>query len=238
MASSNDSHLALYGNVKVGRVFCVSCQRHAFVVKGEKQCCGEEVDGEPSRTRRMSEPEGRRHRLTAHQKTVILKSQRYRCLYCDVPLDGYVSYRGDIVKVKVTWDHMAPYSHTLNNRPENFAATCQFCNSWKANLIFKTVDEVRIYVAEKWQRERNHAQGVPRMPNPVSTEETVATLLRFKMPISCMGARQPTLQEVSRRGLAIYYLDQVAEWMRVSNGKALVAVRAITADERNRRLRA
>lgn len=147
-------HLALYGNIQLVRAVCYECGRYALVVDNEFQCCGLSVEAAPTQVKRMSQPEAHRRWPSGKHRREILVAQNYRCLYCDVSLDGYVHYRGELRKVRLTWDHMAPYSYTLNNHPENFAASCQFCNAWKSSLIFKTVDEVRIYVEAKWQTER------------------------------------------------------------------------------------
>lgn len=149
------SMLAIYGNIQMVRVFCSDCGGDALVVDGRKQCCDELVDEPPERVKRMSEPEFMRRLPSVAQRKQILEVQGYRCLYCDVSFDGYVYFRGGLQKVQLQWDHMAPYAYTMDNKHQNFAAACQFCNRWKGALIFKTVDEVRIYVQAKWERERS-----------------------------------------------------------------------------------
>lgn len=153
-------HLAVYGNTRIVRAHCYACGRYALVVDEEMQCCGRKVQTAPTKIRRISEPEAKRRNLSKAEREYILAQQEYKCLYCDVLLDGYVHYHGEIKKVRITWDHMAPYTYTLDNHAENFAATCQFCNAWKSSLIFKTVDEVRIYVEAKWQAERERAPNL------------------------------------------------------------------------------
>jgi hypothetical protein len=132
----------------------------------------------------MSDPEGRRRRLKTSERNEILEAQNYRCLYCDISLDGYVFYRGQERRVKLTWDHMVPYSHTLNNHARNFAATCQFCNSWKSSLIFKSVDEVRLYVAAKWEAQREAERKVPGVQPTIREAEVLAEVLQPQVPIS------------------------------------------------------
>lgn len=147
-------HLAVYGNTKIVRGHCYKCNRYALVVDRLLQCCDREIDPQPTKIKRMSQPEAMRRQPSANAKREILERQDHRCLYCDVAFDGYTHYHGDMKRVRITWDHMMPYTHTLDNHANNFAATCQFCNAWKSSLIFKTVEEVRIYVASKWEQER------------------------------------------------------------------------------------
>lgn len=149
------AHLAIYGTVQMVRAWCGVCKRQALVVDNQIQCCGREAQRTPVSVKRISEPESRRKKPSTKHSKLILETQNYRCLYCDIDLlNGWAWYHKKLCKVRLTWDHQAPYTYTLDNRPENFAASCQFCNAWKAAHIFKTVDEVRIYVTEKWDRER------------------------------------------------------------------------------------
>lgn len=184
-------HLAVYGNIHIVRADCYVCGRYALVVDGELQCCGRLIETEPSEIKRMSEPEARRRTPSAAHKKEILEAQNYRCLYCDVSLDGYVFYHGELRKVHLNWDHMAPYVYTLNNHAENFAATCQFCNAWKSSLIFKTVDEVRIYVEAKWEAGGRPARQLRKLQSTVSGETEVAEILQPTVPVPIVESQPP-----------------------------------------------
>lgn len=193
-------HLAVYGNVQIVRADCYACGHYALVIDGELQCCGRRVEAEPVQIKRMSQPEAHRRHPSARHKREILEAQNYRCLYCDVLLDGYVFYRGELRKVRLTWDHMAPYSYTLNNHAENFAATCQFCNAWKSSLIFKTVDEVRIYVETKWQSEgRNSARELRELQKEISCQAEVAEVLQPAMPVQKVERKPPPRKSGKKR---------------------------------------
>ena len=104
-------HLALYGNVQIVRAYCYKCGRHALVVDEHLQCCDRRIETTPAKTRRMSQPEQKRRRLKQNEKDYILNAQEHKCLYCDASFDGYVEYHGELRKVKITWDHMAPYTY-------------------------------------------------------------------------------------------------------------------------------
>ena len=194
-------HLALYGNTGITRGHCYKCGRYALVIGGELQCCGRLVKAVPSTLKRMSDPEGRRRRPAKEARREILESQDYRCLYCDASFDGYVFYGGQERRVRITWDHVVPYAHTANNHAVNFAASCQFCNSWKSSLIFKTVDEVRIYVATKWENERK-AEGELRALRPEVREAApLAEVLQSQVSVSVVEQDTPTASSSRVLGL-------------------------------------
>ena len=179
-------HLALYGNTGIVRGYCYKCRRYSLVVGGLLQCCDRRVEAAPADIKRMSDPEGRRRKLRVNERDEILQAQNYRCLYCDVSLNGYVFYRGQQRRVRETWDHMVPYDHTLNNHASNFAATCQFCNAWKSNLIFKSVDEVRIYVTAKWEVEREAERQLRGMRGEIRETTMVAEVLQTELSVSSL----------------------------------------------------
>lgn len=173
------------------------------MVDGELQCCGRPVEVEPVEIQRISQPEARRRTPDAARKREILLAQDYRCLYCNVSLDGYVSYHGQLRQVRLTWDHMAPYAYTLNNHPENFAATCQFCNAWKSSLIFKTVDEVRIYVEAKWRAEGATTSQLRKLQDEISDEAKMAKVLQPAMPVPKVEYAAPKIKNRERRPIRI-----------------------------------
>jgi len=55
-------------------------------------------------------------------------------------------------KLCLEWDHQVPYSYSQNNHDANFLPACHLCNRWKSALIFQTVEEVKVYVATKWEK--------------------------------------------------------------------------------------
>ena len=151
-----DIHLAVYGNVKILRGFCGRCERMALIRDDEFLCCGDLVliDDSPKREKRMSDAVRRRKPLKLSVRKACLIEQDYRCLYCEQSFGGIVWLRGKQITLRVNWDHQVPFSFGHDNREENFAAACQVCNAWKSSLIFQSVDEVKIYVHQKWEQNR------------------------------------------------------------------------------------
>lgn len=143
-------HVAMYGNVSLGRAYCWGCRRWALVLDGLIACCNRPVYDRPTKVKRMCEPEAARRRPSAAMARHILAEQGNSCLYCDRPFDSVVWYGGKVRTIKLRWDHMVPWNYGRDNRDCNFAAACQICNSIKSNRMFMTVEEVRAYVQKRW----------------------------------------------------------------------------------------
>ena len=152
-----DKHLALYGRVKLERAFCWECERHALIIDGKIQCCGQVVKGDKIKAeRRMTPPVKGRKQMGVRFKKKQLELQDYRCLYCRQAF-GSIVYRAtkkNYVRLQVNWDHRIPFAYGQDNGEENVVAACHVCNGWKADLIFMSLEQVRTYVQEKWKKER------------------------------------------------------------------------------------
>lgn len=135
------AHLALYGNASLERVYCYPCAGWTLVRSGTRLCCDRHEHRQPVAAIRMSQPEFRRRLPPKWIRDEILAEQGDACLYCERTFDGF--------EVKLQWDHLLPWSHTMNNRDHNFAAACHECNQAKSNLIFATVDDARAYIAQR-----------------------------------------------------------------------------------------
>jgi 5-methylcytosine-specific restriction endonuclease McrA len=94
----------------------------------------------------MSEAPDVRRQPTGEEKRLILENQGRRCLYCQRMFGSAVIRKGKIVWLKVTWDHVVPFSYSQNNHGHNFAAACQICNGLKGSLMFATIEEARTHI--------------------------------------------------------------------------------------------
>ena len=160
------ARLALYGNVGLLRTFCDECQQTCLVVRGLKQCCNR-PEGDPDAVvgaERISEPDSRKKQPTKAEKIRILRRQDYRCLYCERRLESSAWYKGKYILLRINWDHVLPFEYSRSNEPENFVACCHVCNHWKSSRIFTYLEEIQVYVAEKWQRvETDVGKNLPGM---------------------------------------------------------------------------
>ena len=135
MKTTCGTHIALYGSVKVRRSYCEECKEWAMVNKeGLKQCCDKPLLTEPTQKKRKE----------------LLEQFNNSCCYCGKRFGSTVSYNGKERLVRVAWDHVIPFSYSYNNEGTNFLPACSFCNQWKSNLMFQTLEEVQILVNNKW----------------------------------------------------------------------------------------
>ena len=142
-----------YGRVVMFRMFCPSCQETAFVIKGKMACCGVTPDM-PSRakTKRVSEAEWKRSRISEKLKKRILAQQENRCAYCDENITG-----------RACFDHVVCWSYCGNNDESNLVAACNICNGIKSNLVFNTLEEARNYVIGKRGARREKDNSTVRL---------------------------------------------------------------------------
>jgi hypothetical protein len=152
--SPHTGHIAIYGSVKVKRIRCVSCDCWTIVASdGKKICCDMPVEEEITHYKSMISSDNPRKQPSKKKKAELLEEFNNSCCYCDKRFGSTVSYNGKERIVRVAWDHVIPYSYSLSNENSNFLPSCNFCNSWKSNLMFETIDDVRVYVNNKWENE-------------------------------------------------------------------------------------
>jgi len=149
MAGGTHRHLALYGSVAIERQYCVDCHGYAFILDGKMACCGANADGVTRKTRRMIEAESKKRSPKWSYRKKQMERQDGKCLYCGLPLDGYVFRNGKASRIKIHWDHVVPYSYSQNNHDTNFVASCHVCNLIKSDMVFQTLEEARSYVQIK-----------------------------------------------------------------------------------------
>lgn len=148
-----------YGQVRLFSGDCPDCKRESFADElseglWKMRCCGALVrDTNPlHQWKRMSEtPDKYRHKLSEAMKFRILRSQHWRCLYCNIGFFTPVYRDGKQVKRTINFDHFVPWSYSQDNRASNIAACCSVCNAIKSWLMFENVDECRDYIAARWK---------------------------------------------------------------------------------------
>jgi hypothetical protein len=150
--SHKTPYVALYGNVKIEKQWCADCDGYSFVVDGKLVCCDTPVGDLPERYKRESQPEDRRQTLKKSDKEGILARQEDRCFYCGRTFGSIVYRKARPTILRVNFDHMVPYSLTMNNNPINIVAACQICNGIKSDFCFQTLEEAQIYILGKWQQ--------------------------------------------------------------------------------------
>ena len=161
-----NDHIALYGNVAIPRAYCPECERYAFVLDGELACCGTPYVFEARQTRRLSVCPQDRKSLPKQQQEGILRQQDHRCLYCNRRFGSTVYIKGRPRGIRVHWDHQVPFALTQDNRITNIAAACQYCNRWKSSAVFRSVEDIQVYVHQKWEMQRATSRAATESTEP------------------------------------------------------------------------
>lgn len=149
------SVLTIYGNTTIERAYCPHCQTSAFVIDGKFACCDTPCSALIEGIHREVSPEATRKHLSKKVKDEILEHQGHRCFYCGMTFYSYVRRHGKLLLLTVHYDHRVPYAYSLDSHPYNFVAACHVCNLIKSDKIFQTIDEARMYLAEK-RREKGY----------------------------------------------------------------------------------
>jgi len=145
--------MALYGNAKIPRDYCSRCRTFSFVLDGVRQCCDSSVEIVPIfKTKRMSVSEGKRRKPKKAIRDRILMEQDNSCLYCDRSFGSSVMTAKGLRKIYTHWDHGVPFKYLQGNPDNNWVAACMICNAFKSSFVFRTVEEVKIYVSGKWDK--------------------------------------------------------------------------------------
>jgi hypothetical protein len=147
-------HIALYGNVRIPKSWCSSCRSWAFVLDGELACCGRDYKPKPKHFRRVTSPPDERRPLGRDEKEAILRVQDYSCFYCERRFGSIAYLSGKERVIKIQWDHLVPFSFSQNNQAGNIAAACQFCNNWKRDLVFNSLEEAQVFLNAKWKEKQ------------------------------------------------------------------------------------
>jgi 5-methylcytosine-specific restriction endonuclease McrA len=150
------AHVALFGTVALRRMFCGPCGCYSLIRNdGTFCCCDKPLVGEVKfrGIKRVVEPEQVRRRPTPTERKQILEDQNHCCLYCERRLGSWVLRKNKQVRLRLHWDHMVPFSYQQNNSMSNFVAACHLCNMHKHSMIFSTLEEARIYLVAKQEKE-------------------------------------------------------------------------------------
>lgn len=162
-------HLAIYGCVKLQRVYCEQCKGNTLVVGGLKQCCETPVEKVPTKAKKnMIESNQSRKKPSFKRQAEISKLQDNKCFYCNKEFGTPYFYEGKVRYTVLHWDHLIPYSYCKQNK--DFVAACNICNSLKGNLIFDTVEEAFYYVEHRRKKKGyTYYEDLSSMQEEIST---------------------------------------------------------------------
>jgi len=147
-------HLAMYGTVRMVRGTCPECEAVALVIQGQFACCGCLYEKEmPSTHKRMVETDSERIQLSAGKRRELMVAQDFCCIYCLRRFGSVVKHKGRTRRLRAVIDHMEPWALTGHNQDWNLAAACHICNAWKGSRVFRTIEDARIYLVQRAEKE-------------------------------------------------------------------------------------
>lgn len=171
---------AIYGNVTILRGYCRECSSYAFILEGKYVCCDKSAQELERGRKRMSDCPLKRAALPRWQQERILSIQQHRCFYCAHLFGAHVYRHSRELVLRITWDHINPYTYSLDNREQNYVAACHVCNGLKSALVFGGVDEARSYLSERW-KEKGYGD-VPPVQIVLSAETRASGVLQPEVP--------------------------------------------------------
>jgi len=155
-------------DTKFIRALCPKCNNEALVQDEKFLCCGVQYVKEPiTAYKREITIKVKRKLPPIEIREKVLLNQNFRCFYCIQAFGEYEQYRRIKILLRVTWDHLIPYSYIQSNPEHNFVACCQICNSLKWSMVFSTLEEAREYVQQK-REEKGYKKGVANVNSPLS----------------------------------------------------------------------
>ena len=176
-----------YGSTQLPRIFCRKCQQWSIVLHGLRQCCDTPTTTEIIKHKRMIPAAGIRRRPPKKVREALLLQYQNCCAYCTQTFGNIIFYHGKPRRLVLNWDHELPFAYIQTNPDENFLPSCQCCNAWKHAKIFQTIEEVKVYVAIKWEAERRIEEKVRTMRKVVRNKAWMETVLHQAMPMANMG---------------------------------------------------
>jgi len=145
---------AIYGKVKLNRHSCPSCNNPLLNTSRIYICdvCGYGNKDDKAKTFKVVvPPPGIRKVPPRFVQRMILESQGGKCFWCSNKFDTPYWKNNKVSYLKIHWDHKVPFSYSLTNKDDNWAASCNLCNLFKSNFLFKNEKECRHYLLKRWQ---------------------------------------------------------------------------------------
>lgn len=146
---------AVYGKVKLNRHICPACG-NAILNNGKEFICDvcgyKKRDAEAKKFKIIVPPPGVRKQPPKPIQKELLKIQNYKCYWCGNKFGASYWKNNKVRFLKIHWDHKIPFSFEQTNRNDNWVASCDVCNLFKSNYLFKSDVECRKFLLRKWEK--------------------------------------------------------------------------------------
>jgi len=146
---------AIYGKVKLNLHSCPNCGNRLL---NNSQwficdvCFYSNKDDKAKKFKVIVPPPGIRKSPPRDIQKTILSIQNNKCYWCGSEFGIAYWKDGKIKHLKIHWDHKIPFSYEQTNRDDNWVASCNICNLFKSNFMFKKEEECQEFILRKWQK--------------------------------------------------------------------------------------
>lgn len=179
----SEGYLAVFGNIVIPRAFCSVCRRESLVQDGKMLCCGKVAGNISDRFKvEVEKAFEKRRQLTKAKKKDILNEQNFSCFYCRRRFGSLAKRGKKLIRLRINWDHIVPYSYSFNNSAENFVAACHICNSLKSDYVFNSLEEAQVFL-ELRRAEKGYADLL-KLPTTDESDPPREEVLHGEVPDS------------------------------------------------------
>lgn len=88
----------------------------------------------------------------------LCEEQDGRCYWCGRKFGTlYSKHYNVFLPLQATFDHIIPHIYSKDHTEKNLVASCNICNGIKYDKIFKSEEECKDYLFDRWQKKiRTH----------------------------------------------------------------------------------
>lgn len=147
---------AIYGKVSFNSHLCPNCKNRLLNNSQWFICdvCGySNKDDKAKKFKVIVPPPGIKKKPPRSLQKMLLEIQNNKCYWCSNEFDSIYWKNNKVKFLKIHWDHKNPFSFEQTNRGDNWVASCNICNLFKSNFMFKTDKECRNFILRRWQKE-------------------------------------------------------------------------------------
>jgi len=141
------------GNTTLYEHYCPRCDESTLIGDQDFTCeCGYTKNSDKISEVRII-CESKRQSLPQKIKRAIVDRQSGLCYWCGRDIvSGYIIKRGNVIKLKIHYDHIVPFEYLQRNPLTNWCASCHICNLYKSSKTFNTEEEIKTYLSKKWKQ--------------------------------------------------------------------------------------
>ena len=145
---------SIYGKIKLNKHICPLCGNSILNNDSFFSCdvCNYSNEDEEAKTFEIIVPPSGIRKIPSRDiQGKLLEIQNNKCYWCANKFGTPYWKNNKIRFLRIHWDHKIPFSYEKANRDDNWVASCNICNLFKSNFLFKTDKECRMFLLKKWE---------------------------------------------------------------------------------------